>query len=594
MMSRMGANLAPGMRIGRYQLLFRLGKGGMGEVWAAGLSQAELGFQKLVALKVLKSRDLESNAAVMFFDEAKAASALQHAAIVNTTDLGQDGDVLYIAMDLVRGPSLTALLQRLVITQKKMSPAVVAHIGIRLSSALDYAHDRALVNGQPLRLVHRDVSPHNVLIDLNGSIRLTDFGVARTAIQDHESRVGTVRGKPSYMAPEQVVGGKIDARTDLFALGIVLYECSCLKRLFGRSQPVKSMDAVMKHTPKPLPDLVPDYPQTLWSVIRKALDKDPSKRFQSAGQMCEALTNAASGLEGFDAASRHLVELVHDVFDEDAFDTDARVRDALASAAPPETEAEPTTNARPLDTGIQVLGTAALPEPTAAWPSADASDPLAPEAIEEARTAYRSVHNPAIMPAPAVMMQSGSMDALTPAGTHHSYTGLVSPPPKRSSTVALAVTAAALALAGTTAFVIASRGSGSKPIPAEPARSAPGGPSVAPKVAVEPQPVLRASPRPAPAPREAAEPKPEPELEPEAPTKRANRRVVRRAPPPPPPKAAADATYEEVRALVKQVRKVDSQKGRAMLVTLVEAGKQNPKVLNKLRREAKQVLESQP
>src|SRR5262249_38652848 len=140
----------------------------------------------------------------MFFDEAKAASSLQHAAIVPTVDLGRDGEVLFIAMDLVRGPSLTALLQRLVINKRTMSPAIVAYIGTQLATALDYAHERATFEGKKLKLIHRDVSPHNVLLDLAGNVRLTDFGVARTAIQEHESHVGTVRGKPSYMAPEQV------------------------------------------------------------------------------------------------------------------------------------------------------------------------------------------------------------------------------------------------------------------------------------------------------------------------------------------------------------------------------------------------------
>ena len=219
----MSVDLDIGAHVGRYQLLFRLGKGGMGEVWAARRPhEAALGFRKVVALKVLRQRELNANAVLMFLDEAKAASVLQHPAIVPTVDLGRDEGLLYIAMELVQGPSLTALLQRMVIDRGTVPPALVAHIGARLSSALDYAHTRAQYHGQLLRLVHRDVSPHNVLLDVHsGEIRLTDFGVARTSIQDHESKVGTIRGKPSYMAPEQVVGGDIDHRTDLFALGIV-------------------------------------------------------------------------------------------------------------------------------------------------------------------------------------------------------------------------------------------------------------------------------------------------------------------------------------------------------------------------------------
>src|SRR5262245_32950498 len=158
----------------------------MGEVWAASREESQFGFQKLIALKVLLDKEKDSNAAVMFFDEAKAASALQHHAIVPTVDLGRDGDVFYLAMEMVRGPSLTALLQRLVINKRRMTPAMVAHIGVNIASALDYAQTRATLEGRPLKLIHRDVSPHNVLLDLNSSVRLTDFGVARTAIQDHK------------------------------------------------------------------------------------------------------------------------------------------------------------------------------------------------------------------------------------------------------------------------------------------------------------------------------------------------------------------------------------------------------------------------
>jgi|GEM_PF-2122116 len=586
MMTTMGAELAPGMRIDRYQLLFRLGKGGMGEVWAAGKTQAALGFNKLVALKVLRTTNLESNAAVMFFDEAKAASVLQHAAIVNTTDLGQDNDILYIAMELVKGPSLTALLQRLVITQRTMSPAMVAHIGIALSSALDYAHDRALANGQPLKLVHRDVSPHNVLLDLNGSVRLTDFGVARTSIQDHESRVGTVRGKPSYMAPEQVVGGKIDARTDLFALGIVLYESACLKRLFGRSQPVKSMDAVMKHTPKPLPEMVPGFPQTLWSVIRKALQKDPRQRFQNAAEMHAALTHAAPGLEGFDGADRGLVELVNSVFDAEAFDTDARVQEALAQAGPIEPEPEPTSNQRGQISAAEIKVVPA--EHNIAWPSADASDPLAPEAIEEAKTAYRAILTPAALPSisGAMPMQSGSMDAITPYGTGQSYTAM-QPRPERSSMPALLATVAALLLVGTTAFVISSRTREPSPLPAEIPQSATEvapSPSVAPSVAAQPR-IVKQTPPPKP-----TRAPPPPPAEPAPPTK--VRRVARKAPDKvaAPAPAQVDATFNEVRALLKKVRAVDPTRASAMFATMMEAGHDNKSALNDLRRQARSIL----
>ena len=370
-------DLATGRQVGRYQLLFRLGKGGMGEVWAARqTSNVALGFRKVVALKVLRSREITSNAALMFLDEAKAASVLQHPAIVPTVDLGQDGDLLYIAMDLVQGPSLTTLLQRLVINRGRVPPSLVAYLGTRLAGALEYAHTRAMYEGQPLNLVHRDVSPHNVLVDVHsGEVRLTDFGVARTSIQDHESRAGTVRGKPSYMAPEQVVGGEIDHRTDLFALGIVLYESACLKRLFGRQNPVKSMDAVIRHTPRALTELVEGFPHPLWRIIRRALNKDVRKRWANASEMQDALADVARGIDGGASPGHELVELVNQHFEPGTFDLEARLREIDAEGLLEPTSAE----AAPSEGVTRVF-----------WPSEDAPDPLAPEAIEAARTRYQA------------------------------------------------------------------------------------------------------------------------------------------------------------------------------------------------------------
>lgn len=304
----------------------------MGEVWAATLADGELGFQKFVALKVLRTSEIDSGAVVMFFDEAKAAAALQHAAIVPTVDLGRDGDVLFIAMDLVRGPSLTALLQRLVKEQAQVPPHVVAYIGIQIASALDYAHERATSEGRPLRLIHRDVSPHNVLVDGSGAVRLTDFGVAKTAIQVHESRVGTVRGKPSYMAPEQVMGQDLDARTDIFSLGIVLYETATLKRLFGRCSPIASMDAVLKHTPRRISEFVPDFPEAISSVIARALEKDPQSRYQRAQELRDALTVASQALPRAPSAPRDLSMLVEAIFEQNAFDIETRTREASPDA----------------------------------------------------------------------------------------------------------------------------------------------------------------------------------------------------------------------------------------------------------------------
>jgi serine/threonine-protein kinase len=567
--------LDAGRKVGPYRLLFRLGKGGMGEVWAASLEESQLGFQKLIALKVLLDKQRDSNAAVMFFDEARTASALSHQAIVPTVDLGRDGDVFYLAMEMVRGPSLTALLQRLVINKRAMTPAMVAHIGINIASALDYAQTRASLEGVPLKLIHRDVSPHNVLLDLNGSVRLTDFGVARTAIQDHKSKVGTVRGKPSYMAPEQVVGGDIDGRTDIFSLGIVLYESACLKRLFGRSNPVKSMDAVLKHEPMKLTDMVPDFPEVLWAAISKALEKDPNKRHQSAKELCDALQEAIRTLPGATTAPMDLVAVIQKNFEPDAFDIESKVQIALAEAGleAPEPRRDPTVAGRaievkPADTRI-------------VWPTAYAADPLAPEAIEEARTQFRAI-TPS---ASAAMMQTPAID-LTPM----SQSLMFQRPPQRSWLPLVALVLAAMVVT-TVAVVVAQR---REPVQESVAAVPPAPPPPKPVIEAREAPVVTAPvakppPPPPPPVREVEEDEPEPK------SKRVDRRKApkpKQEAPPPEKEKDDDAIFNEVHAMIKRLQLVDEEQGKKMFVTLLEVGRNDPRRLSELRTKVKAALDS--
>lgn len=575
MLRRVSAGLTPGASVGPYTVLFPLGKGGMGEVWAASRLARDGELGPMVALKLLLRERADENDVLMFFDEAKAASVLHHDAIVPTVDLGRDGETLYIAMELVRGPSMTALLQRLVIAEDSLPPAVVAYLGVQLARALDYAHNRAHHHGQPLRLVHRDVSPHNVLVDLQGSVRLTDFGVARTAIQDHRSRVGTVRGKPSYMAPEQVTGSAIDGRTDLFALGIVLYECSCLRRLFGRKNPVKSMDAVLKYQPRPLTELVPTFPPQLADIIGTLLRKRPSERPGSAGEVVRMLESCAGTIAGYRQAPEWLSQALQRHFESGAFDVEHRARAALAELAPVE---DPTR--------IHTPDEAPPDEPaTTIWPSAAAPDPLAPEAIEELRTRLqmrREAPHPKVIPARVRFEASAPSYPVVERKVW----------PWMAAVVGVAV-----------AGVVGVRLGGElerTPIPAgaaEPA-SAPRPPE-APRAeaVVRAEPVARTAPRtepvlPAarPTSREAETPEPARSVVPKRASRRSAGRASRSESEPAPVPDEGDATYKEVQRLIAQVRKKDGDAGRQMLLTLLEAGETNVEVLNTLRRRARKIL----
>ncbi|MFO0723734.1 MAG: protein kinase [Myxococcota bacterium] len=568
--------------VGPYRLLFRLGKGGMGEVWAAQRG-GQFGFERLVALKLLRGAAKDSNAAVMFFDEARAASALQHAAIVPTFDLGQYGTTFYIAMGMVRGPSLTALLQRLAVKKVPISPAIVAYIGERLASALDYAYGRAEIDGKKLRLIHRDISPHNVLIDETGNVVLTDFGVARTAVQDHESRVGTVRGKPSYMAPEQVQGSAMDARTDLFALGIVLYESACVKRLFGRSNPVKSMEAVVHYTPKPLPTIVEGFPEALWNVISKSLEKDPAQRYQSASDMARALAEVQKSLPGAATAARDLATLINEVFPTGSFDVDARVKEALeqqaAEAPAPEvmeaTKYEPRRASQPGVMAMPDMQPQAFAEAVgtqAAWPTAMPSpDPLDPDALADlqAQLAAGGTFAPT---------SSGSMPNFS---SYPNLTGTQLPPVRKNSNALVWLAGTAAVLCVSAAAMIMLRPTN---VPHSDAQQlATDEPTPEPQVSVAPQATPRATMTAVPA---SALPTPAPTSAAPTPSPTSNPNVQRPRTPTPSPSTTVAATPERTpspkpgapveltrESVLKEILKVrDSAKRSTLMANLSEAG----------------------
>jgi hypothetical protein len=572
--------------------MFRLGKGGMGEVWAAQRAAAQFGFERLVALKLLRGVTQESNAAEMFFDEARAAAALTHAAIVPTTDLGQYGDTFYIAMGMVRGPSLTAVLQRLAVQKQPIPPAIVAYIGERIASALDYAYDRAELKGQKLRLIHRDISPHNVLIDEEGNVLLSDFGVARTATQEHESRVGTVRGKPSYMAPEQVRGAAMDARTDIFALGIVMYEAACVKRLFGRSNPVKSMDAVVSYEPKPLDTLVPDFPAALWQVISRALAKDPEHRFANAGEMARALGEVSRTLPGSRTAARDLAALIAEVFPAGSFDVDARVQEALKQGSAAEAGPEPQEATKYEPTPRRSMSAVAFAEPvgTGAWPTAYAgAEPLDPEALEalaEAQAQMAAGRAPGMFSA----TNSGSMPSFQGA-SYPQVTGTGVAGTRRGPTLAIVAVAVAAVAAAVTALLVLNTRSvelaanelvpvpiptvlpgelqvGATPAPG--ALSVPGATRVPAATQAPASTAPLASSAPSIEPRRSVAPSPRPTRAPVAtaePTGESPAAAAARAP----------VTRESVVALIRQVP--DTQRAKELMAALIEAGSDDTMLL---------------
>jgi serine/threonine-protein kinase len=302
-----------GSRIAGFTLRHRLGAGGMGEVWAATRGDEN---GRLVALKLVRSGAVPGRNTSMFLDEARTATALRHPGIVSTFESGVERGFMYIVMELIRGPSLYRLVRRVRRAQTTFPFEAVARIGVTVADALEYAH-HVTVRGRALGLVHRDVSPHNVLLDLEGRPFLSDFGVARSSFQEHETAKGEIRGKPGYMSPEQVNEEPIDHRSDLFALGIVLWEVTTLKRLFKRESLMQSLVAVAHDVAPDVRELRPDAPPRLAEVIGRCLAKAPNDRHQSAAEVRDALAPVAKS--GSRSAER-LRELVQACFRNEEFE----------------------------------------------------------------------------------------------------------------------------------------------------------------------------------------------------------------------------------------------------------------------------------
>lgn len=295
MLEAVDTGMQAGAELGPYRLLRRIGSGGMAEVFLAHKLGAE-GFQRTVAIKTIIALGAEEEAIGLFLDEAKVAAVLNHANIVQTLDLGYENETLFIVMEFIQGPALSRILREVKKNNQFLDPAIVAYTGARVAASLDFAHNRATAgDGQHLRLVHRDISPQNIMLTRAGTVKLSDFGVARASIQTHKTRTGQVRGKAAYMAPEQVRAKTLDGRTDIFALGLVLYEALTCTRAYQRSTDIQAMRAILTDPVAPIESINPAVPKPLIDAVMRALEKSPDRRFQTAGEMQAALEAAYRG-----------------------------------------------------------------------------------------------------------------------------------------------------------------------------------------------------------------------------------------------------------------------------------------------------------
>jgi serine/threonine-protein kinase len=298
---------------GPYLLLDRIATGGMGEIFLAKLTRGE-GFEKLVVIKrMLPHLSRNRTFIEMFQAEARIAAQLSHQNIVQIHDFGREGDSYYIAMEYVHGVDLRALLFHAAERGRLPSPAMALYVAGACSAGLDYAHRRCDLSGVPLGIIHRDVSPQNILLSFEGEVKLTDFGLAKAKLAAVESEAGTLKGKYAYLSPEQARGHKVGQRSDLFSLGVVLYEMLFGERLFGEGDSVAA--ALERVACCEIPDLRarrPSPPEPVVGVLERALARDPDLRFPSAAEMHAAIEGAREAI-GEPASALGLASYVRDV-----------------------------------------------------------------------------------------------------------------------------------------------------------------------------------------------------------------------------------------------------------------------------------------
>ncbi|HVU49934.1 MAG TPA: serine/threonine-protein kinase [Polyangia bacterium] len=312
--------------LGRYQVIGRLATGGMAEVYLA-LSGELSGYRTLVVVKRILPH-LASNQEFirMFLDEARIAALLDHPNVVRIIEVGHDGDEYFLVMELVQGKPLSAITRKAAKDMNPLTPALSAYIVAQAANGLGYAHNLADAEGRPLGVVHRDVSPQNILVSFEGAVKVIDFGIVRALGRVSQTNPGGLKGKIEYMAPEQASSEDVDQRADVFALGIVLWEAVTGRHLFRRDTELATMRAIVDEPIPPPSDITPVHPQ-LEQIIVRALQKRREDRFQTAQEMAMALERYAFSQEGF--SPLQLANYVKELFDTDLAQWKKTVSSAL-------------------------------------------------------------------------------------------------------------------------------------------------------------------------------------------------------------------------------------------------------------------------
>ncbi len=381
-----------GRQVGRYAVVRHLASGGMAELYIAR-QESVGGFEKQVVLKILQPRYAKNPRVVtMFLDEARLAAKLNHPAIVHVYDVADEGGLKYIAMEYIHGETIADIVKRGLAVDRYLPLEYAIHIVRQTATGLAYAHERKEADGKVVRIVHRDISPTNILVSYEGQTEIVDFGIAR-AQDELREEAGILPGKASYMSPEQVRGETVDHRSDIFALGIILYELTLCQRLY-RGPADAVMKRIVSERVQPPTAIRRDYPAALELIVMRALEKRPDDRYQTAQEMHDDLEEFLSE-SGLRSGNRRVAIYMNELFAPDAaatggegagddqealdFDRRAPLSMRIEPAAEPERERrtpQPPQSAQPpqpLTVGTSVVSPpVALPVPRV--PAAEAID----------------------------------------------------------------------------------------------------------------------------------------------------------------------------------------------------------------------------
>ena len=301
-------------QMGRYHIVGQLASGGMAEI-LLGKIAGPGGFERAVVIKRIHPHlAAEPEFLKMFLDEARIISRIQHPNVVQVMELGREDDELFMAMEYLAGESLLGVVRRGASKKRLLPRPLAAHVMAKVCAGLHAAHELTDEEGNPLGLVHRDISPQNIFITYDGAVKLLDFGIAKFAERVSQTQAGQLKGKFSYMSPEQCRGGAIDRRSDIFSLGTVLFEITTGKRLFSRDTSLATLKAICDDPIRWPSQIDRRYPPVLEAVVKRALARDVEDRYQTAAEMRRDLVGAVRSLGLDDVPEDALGDYLRELF----------------------------------------------------------------------------------------------------------------------------------------------------------------------------------------------------------------------------------------------------------------------------------------